>query len=378
MAPQFPRLFSIDDANSLKLVGFLTWLLVGIPSFTWELTHGTVASPRTIAWMVCYAAFAWVFHVTPHDRSGWWMAGMLGQTLLALACSWLQSAGFQPVLLVIVAAQVGSLSLAAAVGWVVAQSAALAAIVWRSEGAFIYTASYFAFSLFALFTGRIAHFESLARSELARTNAELTVATELLQMSSRTEERLRIARDLHDLLGHHLTALSLNLEVASHLADGRVREEIEKARVIAKHLLSDVRDVVSTLRHDEPVDLAQALASIASAIRSPALHVEISEGAAVHDAEVARVALRSVQEIVTNAARHSGGRNLWLRVVQSDRALTIDAHDDGHGCDDVQFGNGLKGMQERVQQLSGSFRITAGSGEGFRVRLELPLTGAAT
>ena len=86
------------------------------------------------------------------------------------------------------------------------------------------------------------------------------MATELLEISSRTTERLRIARDLHDLLGHHLTALSLNLEVASHLATGEANEQIEKSKAITKLLLGDVRDVVSRLRNDEPVDLGAAIA----------------------------------------------------------------------------------------------------------------------
>ena len=85
----------------------------------------------------------------------------------------------------------------------------------------------------------VAHSEMEARKSLAEANAELRMTTELLEISSRTSERLRIARDLHDLLGHHLTALSLNLEVAGHLASGDAKEPIEKSKSIAKHLLGN-------------------------------------------------------------------------------------------------------------------------------------------
>ena len=122
---------------------------------------------------------------------------------------------------------------------------------------------------------RIAHREALARQALAETNAELKVTSGLLDISSRTEERLRIARDLHDLLGHHLTALSLNLEVASHLAAGEAKESIEKSQAITKQLLSDVRAVVSRLREDEPVDLATALNALRDVIATPSLHIDL-------------------------------------------------------------------------------------------------------
>src|SRR5207244_2713563 len=82
---------------------------------------------------------------------------------------------------------------------------------------------------------------------------------------------LRIARDLHDLLGHHLAALSINLEVARHMTGGEAREQIEKSQAVTKLLLSDVRDVVSRMREDEPVDLTAAVKSLSDRVRKPGL-----------------------------------------------------------------------------------------------------------
>ena len=87
-----------------------------------------------------------------------------------------------------------------------------------------------------------------SRHGLAAANAELEATRELLAQSVRLAERARIARDLHDLLGHHLTALSLNLEIASHKADGEARERIDTAQSVTKLLLGDVRGVVGALR----------------------------------------------------------------------------------------------------------------------------------
>jgi signal transduction histidine kinase len=284
----------------------------------------------------------------------------------------------QPVLLVMVAAQLGHVRPPAAIGWIVVQTIGLGLVVARqpSPHAVWGALGYFAFQIFGFLTARIAHDEREAKQALAEANAELRVATGLLDMSSRAEERLRIARDLHDLIGHHLTALSLNLEVASHLAEGPAKEQVEKAKSLTRLLLSDVRDVVSRLRADEQVDLGAALTSLREAVPSPNIHVD-TDGVAVAEPLVAETALRAVQEIVTNAVRHSGARNLWLTVATQDHTLTVDARDDGAGTDRVVFGNGLRGMRERVQQAGGTLEVASMRGRGFEVHVRIPIGGAA-
>jgi signal transduction histidine kinase len=296
------------------------------------------------------------------------------QTLCALACTLLQPYGFMPVLLVIVAAQLGLFPLRVALPAVATNSILLAFVVGQNSGpAVAYAFVYFAFSLFALFTMHVAHAEADARIALAQTNTELKVTTGLLEISGRTSERLRIARDLHDLLGHHLTALSLNLEVASHLAEGPAKEAIGRSHSIAKQLLTDVREVVGRLRNDEPVDLTASLQSLRAVVSAPELHLDYEPELSVSDAGVAQVALRSVQEIVTNAMRHSGARNLWLKLTTRDDALSIDAHDDGNGAEVVRFGNGLRGLRERVEQVRGTLEVASTRGRGFSVHVTLPL-----
>src|SRR5205814_850113 len=141
---------------------------------------------------------------------------------------------------------------------------------------------------------------------------------------------------------------------------------------ITKELLGDVRAVVSRLREDEPVDLATALNALRDVIATPSLHIDL-ENVAVSDPAVAQVVLRALQEIVTNAVRHSGARNLWLRVSRDGGGLAIDARDDGVGCDRVAFGNGLRGMRERVEAVRGSLEVASARGRGFEVRVMLPL-----
>jgi signal transduction histidine kinase len=377
------------NERRLTWVGVLTWFCVGIPSVLWEIQHHTLFTPRAGALFAAFALFLVLFLIAtrPGCDQRFHFVLLLLEAAAAFLCSWLQPLGFLPVLLVIVAGQLGTWRLSVAIPFIAIQSVLLGFLVAATKGpALPFAAAYFSFSLFALFTMHIAHGEREARQKLTEANAELKVTAGLLDISSRTSERLRIARDLHDLMGHHLAALSLNLETASHLATGDALTQIEISKTIAKRLLADVRSVVSRLREEEPVDLTAALGALREVITTPALHLELPPELAVADPTVAQVALRSVQEIVTNAVRHSGARNLWLRVSWSgglqpagpaQHSLVIDARDDGAGTDHVRFGNGLTGLRERVEQLRGTFEVSSLRGRGFNVHVRLPVAGGA-
>jgi signal transduction histidine kinase len=370
------------NVNERKMTwtGILTWVLIGIPSVLWEVeNHPSLFTLRTVILFGAFALFLVGFLIaTRHGCDNRVRIPLIVlETLAAFVCVFLQPTGFLPVLLVIVAAQLGGYPPRFSIVVIAFNAVVLGLLVQRTGGQFVtYALVYFAFSLFALFSMHVAHSEMEARKSLAEANAELRMTTELLEISSRTSERLRIARDLHDLLGHHLTALSLNLEVASHLSSGEAKEHVEKSKGIAKQLLADVRDVVSRLRNDEPVDLTSSLESLRDVMVAPSLHLDFPRELAVADANVAQVALRTVQEIVTNAVRHSGARNLWLKLGTADRTLSIDARDDGAGVDNVRFGNGLLGLRERVEQVRGTFEVTSMRGHGFTVHVTLPLGGA--
>lgn len=368
------------NEQKMKWVGVLTWIIIGIPSVLWQAQYRSLAGPRAALLFTAFIIFivAFLLGTRPGCGTPTKISMIVVETLAAYSCVALQPTGFQPVLLVIIAAQLGAYRPRVAIIVIAINCIVLGIIVSQNDASpVIYALVYFAFSLFSLFSMHVAHSEMEARKSLAEANAELRMTTELLEISSRTSERLRIARDLHDLLGHHLTALSLNLEVAGHLASGDAKEHIEKSKSIAKHLLADVRDVVSRLRNDEPVNLTSSLESLRDVIVTPSLHLDFPRELAVADANIAEVALRTVQEIVTNAVRHSGARNLWLSLGTADHTLSIDARDDGVGADNITFGNGLLGLRERVQQARGTFEVTSMRGRGFSLHVTLPLGAAA-
>lgn len=354
----------------LRIAGLLTWLSTGVPT----LLEGGGPDLR---WLACWLAFGAVYWIDSADRKGRRVLLLAAQTLLAFGALAFETSAFMPVLFVIVAGGIGHAErMPVAIAWVVAQSIGIGILLstnnWPLTGTLPIAGAYCAFQFFALLATHLALSESRARSELAIANAELRAAADLLDASSRTSERLRIARDLHDLLGHHLTALSVNLEVAAHLTDGKARGHVEQAQSLAKLLLSDVRAVVSDLRDDQTIDIAAMLARVVEPIPSPRVALHVASDVRVTDPAVAQTLLRAVQELVTNAMRHSGAATLTIDVTSNGGAIALHARDDGRGASVIEIGNGLRGMQERARELGGSLDVRSEPGRGFEVRMELP------
>ena len=142
---------------------------------------------------------------------------------------------------------------------------------------------------------------------------------------------------------------------------------------MAKLLLSDVREAVSTLRGGGRVDLAKALAPLVEGLPRPEVHLELAEDVEITDPKQAHAVVRCVQEIVTNAAKHGGARNLWIELHRADDGLEVRAHDDGEGTREVTPGHGLRGMRRRLEELGGRLRVASEPGQGFRVEAWIPL-----
>ena len=234
------------------------------------------------------------------------------------------------------------------------------------------------FMLFAAASSFLVRSEAAAREALAAANAELLGTRALLAETSRVEERLRISRDLHDTLGHHLTALSLQLDVASRLSERQAAVHVSQAHAITRLLLSDVRDVVAACGDSQPPDLAQSIRARGIGHgEGLAIHLDLPDTLSVNDRSRAETLIRCVQEIVTNTTRHAQARNLWIRLEARADGIALHARDDGRGADAVMVGNGLTGMRERFEQYAGHVEFTAGRGTGFEIRGFLPTPALA-
>ncbi|GAA1728348.1 sensor histidine kinase [Aeromicrobium alkaliterrae] len=206
------------------------------------------------------------------------------------------------------------------------------------------------------------------RTELAVLNTELRSTQALLEESSRADERLRISRDLHDVMGHQLTALILELEVASHRTDGEAHEHVVTARGIARDLMDDVRSTVADQR-SVPPDLATALHQVAGG--ATGLDVTLTvEAELPTDGPAFTALVRCAQEVVTNALRHAQATRLWIDVSCTDGLIVLTAQDDGVGSRTLVPGNGLAGICERTEELGGSAEFR--SHDGFLVTARVP------
>jgi signal transduction histidine kinase len=265
--------------------------------------------------------------------------------------------------------------------WAIVQSVLLATIFFQHfgwTGALSGGGAYAGFHLFAVAQGLLKKSERGARDALARTNAELLATRELLAESARTSERVRISRDLHDALGHHLTALSIQLDVAARKTDGAISGHIQEAHAVTRLLLGDVRSVVGQLRRSGRVDLMAVLRPLLAIHDSLSIHLDAPEPLLIDDATIAEMMMRSVQEIITNAVRHAGADNLWITIGSDRGQLTLNARDDGRGAGAIVRGNGLTGISERFAERGGQVQFSSGPGTGFHVRGSIPLTGAAS
>lgn len=212
--------------------------------------------------------------------------------------------------------------------------------------------------------------EQLARRRLAEAHVELQAATALLAESARTSERLRISRDLHDLIGHQLTVLTLELEAAKHRTNGEAGSaipHIERADAVARDLLANVRETVGELRGDGG-QLRETLQRVVADLPAPRIVLEVDEGIELEEQRTTLV-VRAVQEIVTNTIRHARADELWIEVRDTASGVLLRAHDDGIGQRDLVLGNGLRGVRERFEALGGSAVFDGSRGFGVTARL---------
>jgi signal transduction histidine kinase len=238
-------------------------------------------------------------------------------------------------------------------------------------------ASILVWQAFAFCSGYLVIHERQASDGLARANAELRATQELLAESRRLAERVQISRELHDTLGHHLTVLSLNLEIAKQVSEGKAKAAVEEAQAVTRLLLADVRGVVSDLREergaeDPGIDLRHALETLVAGTPSPQVYLAIADGVEVRDPARGHILLRCVQEAITNAARHARARHLWIELAPDGGGIALRVRDDGRGTREVRPGNGLTGMRERVEGAGGRLEIESGLGRGLALTAWLP------
>jgi two-component system sensor histidine kinase DesK len=199
-------------------------------------------------------------------------------------------------------------------------------------------------------------------AERNRMNHRLRKANEEIEQLAKVAERERIARDLHDVLGHTLSVITLKSELAGKLIDRdpeRAGKEIREVSEISRQALSEVRDAIRGYRSK---GLAAELAQAKTTLETAGLTVQCDAASTVKLPPVQESVLSLVvREGVTNVVRHAQARNCRLRLEQHNGTCSLEIEDDGLGSSGEE-GNGLRGMRERVEMLGGTLLRDTRSG----------------
>lgn len=359
---------------ALRLVGYGLLAVVFVPT---AMAAGSIDLETLALWGLAYTAFTLAFHIgasAPVGARLRRLAALAVSTPAMLAMAALMPCNFGSLALVIVASQAALvLTPAQAAAWIAAQTAAIGYFlcqVYTLDNGIAALIALLGFQSFAAVAVYVARREAEARQALAWTNAELRATRSLLEEASRVHERTRIARELHDVLGHDLTALGLQLEIATHVAADLAPGHVAKARDVNARLLRNVRDVVGAMRASEAADLRVALQALVDDLPGLTVHLTMPDALRIDDAARAQCVLRCVQEIVTNTLRHARAANLWITIGLRDGGIAVDTRDDGRGAEAVTAGHGLSGMRARLEELGGFLHIAPAP--SFAVTAQLP------
>jgi two-component system sensor histidine kinase DesK len=240
-----------------------------------------------------------------------------------------------------------------------------------------------------LFLCVIIGLSNFAFAQQVRTNSLLERANSEIERLSQEAERERIARDLHDLLGHTLTVITMKLDLArrllshesvSHKPDRdpnrdlvRARNEIVDAEQTARNALAEVREAVSGYRAEGlDAEISRARRSLLSAdvkLTTTLVPVHLSSS----QVNVLCVALR---EAVTNIVRHAHATVCHVALLEKDKTIYFTIEDNGLGGP-IREGNGLRGMRERLQSIAGAVKLASSASRGTSLEITLPLESEA-
>lgn len=223
----------------------------------------------------------------------------------------------------------------------------------------------------------IVGFSMIIVSRLVLTVRELRAAREQLARLAVAEERLRFARDLHDLLGHSLSSITLKSELARRLlptAPDKAAAEVRDIEGVARRALGEVREAVAAYR--QPT-LDEELASAREILEAADVACAIDRNVGVLPSDLDAVLAWAIREGTTNVIRHSRARHCEIRVAQVGEEVYAEISDDGLGSTPEgkgAHGSGLSGLAERVDNFpGGKFAAKPLPGGGFRLRVSLPL-----
>lgn len=361
----------------LHFSGFITWSIICYISLE-SMSIGGEFFLKLIAFVIFYISFAWIIFV--EDRSGTLRNKvLLGiEIVIVLLLISLDKYKLSAILLVLIATVLPSMFTRKQSIILIVLITVVHFVLYYAYfddsflSSLLHVVIYFMLQVFGFSAIEMAHREAKAKEEFAAINQELLATRFMLKASSQKQERLRISRDLHDVIGHQLTALSLNLEVAKHKVSDDFKPLLQDNLQLAKTLLSDVRQVVKEMRDEEQFELISSLENLISQL--PNCHLTVSSAPEINSLRLKQQLMFCLQEGISNALRHGKANQFILRSKKVDNRLVIELSDNGSVIavnNQSSFGNGLIGLNERLVDFSGKVvLITSDNGCTLKIEVE--------
>ncbi len=217
-------------------------------------------------------------------------------------------------------------------------------------------------------------------ADLEQANRQLAAYATQIEELAITQERNRLAREIHDNLGHYLTVVNVQIEAARLLMEGqpeRAQDALAKAQRLTQEGLTAVRQSVSTLR-ESPIEnkpLSEALSALVQESQTAGILTNLQVQGVPHslDAKTALTLYRTAQEALTNVRKHARASQVNLVLdYQQAGVVRLTVHDNGVGTAVPSGGFGLLGLRERVQQLGGEVELKTAPGDGFLLTVAVP------
>ena len=214
-----------------------------------------------------------------------------------------------------------------------------------------------------------------------QANRELNSYLALSEKIAEDRERKRIAREIHDTLGHALTGISAGIDAVKVLVDidtNRAKEQLNNVSVVVRDGIRDVRGSLNKMRPGalENNTLKEALIKIIreyEAISNLEIHLRYEWDNIDLDIAKEDIVFRVIQESITNSVRHGHAKTIWIELLEEEEAYVMTIQDDGVGFDELHYGYGLKQMQERLMIIGGSVRFE--NRDGFYTHIKIPKIG---
>ena len=344
----------------LHFSGFITWSVICYLSLV-NLNFGSEFVLKLSGFIVFYLSFAWIV-LSDKDINSLLNKVLLGvEIIIVLSLVYSDKYRLAAILFVLIATQLPSM-------FTRKQSISLMFVMTSAHfiisyddgviSSFFQVIIYFMLQMFGFSAIETIQREEKAKEELAIINQELLATRFMLKTTSQKQERLRISRDLHDVIGHQLTALSLNLEVAKHKVSEEFKPLLEDNLQLAKTLLTDVRQVVKEMRDQEQFDLVSSLESLINQL--PNCQLKVISSADINSLQLKQQLMFCLQEGVSNALRHGKANLFTFTSEKTDNNLMIELADNGSAnkaSSNTNFGSGLAGMKERLIDFAGEVEL---------------------